>query len=206
MSKIFLRLIIFILVVVVASAVWMFEARRISLYFDRFGMPEDDIEVIRSITYEGSGTGGVLYANQVSLSLNNTLSPLEPPSVGSTQDGKLGLAAAGKVFSLGQLTNQNDENTNRLTAAPEGGDDARIILGHSFVSWPTPFDFNFMTGSSPSWRRHTYQKLMWNKADGTRLEMLWRYEQYYDKTNGWTSPTMMREGETGLIRIKIEIK
>jgi hypothetical protein len=37
-----------------------------------------------------------------------------------------------------------------------------------------------------------------------KLEMVWRYEQNFDQANGWTSPTMMREGETGLVEIEIK--
>jgi hypothetical protein len=71
------------------------------------------------------------------------------------------------------------------------------------LSWPTPFDINFMTGHSPSWKRNLYYALDWRKASGQRLEMVWHYEQYFYPGDGWTSGFMIREGATGLIRVKI---
>jgi hypothetical protein len=31
------------------------------------------------------------------------------------------------------------------------------------------------------------RRLTWKKHDGAKLEMLWRYEQEYYSTNGWTT-------------------
>jgi len=62
---------------------------------------------------------------------------------------------------------------------------------------------NFMTGASPSWKRHTYQRLSWTKSNGAKLEMLWRYEQHFIGVNGWTSPTMTHENQTGLVMVEI---
>jgi len=70
-------------------------------------------------------------------------------------------------------------------------------------SWPTPFDLNFMTGHSPSWKRHLYYRLTWKKQNNTKLDMLWRYEPYFYSADGWVSGFMMREGSTGLIRVDI---
>jgi hypothetical protein len=123
--------------------------------------------------------------------------------VGSTKDGKLALAVGGKVFALGALPQGNDETSDVLAAVPDAGDTAELIAGHSRISWPTTFDLNFMTGSSPSWKRHAYQKLSWTKPNGSKLEMLWRYDQNYDPVNGWTSPTMIHDGDSGLVKIEI---
>ena len=59
---------------------------------------------------------------------------------------------------------------------PEQGDRATFSISRSFISWPTPFDFNFMSGHSPSSKRHMYYRLLWHKPDGTELDMLWRYD------------------------------
>jgi hypothetical protein len=71
------------------------------------------------------------------------------------------------------------------------------------MPWPNFFETNFMTGNSPTWKRNRYQKLVWKKPDGTKLEMLWRYEQYSYPNDGWTTAFMTRPGSTGLIRIEI---
>jgi len=76
-------------------------------------------------------------------------------------------------------------------------------MRRSAISWPTPFDLNFMTGHSPSWKRHLYYRLTWKKQNNTKLDMLWRYEPYFYSADGWVSGFMMREGSTGLIRVDI---
>ena len=83
-------------------------------------------------------------------------------------------------------------------------DNASISVRHSALSWPTPFDFNFMIGHSPSWKRHAYYRLRWKKQDGSELRMAWRYEQYFYPGNGWASGFMTHEGSTGLIKVDIE--
>ena len=203
MRKLLSLVVILIVVAIAAGGVLIYKGRDISLFVDRHGTNEVSAEPVGSVRYEGNGTGGILHANSVPLSLNTTVPPLQPPSIGSTKDGKLGLASGGKVFPLGKLPSGNDDTSETLATQPEEGDNARLATGHSKVSWPTPLSLNFMTGVSPSWKRHSYQRLTWTKSNGSKLEMVWRYEQNFDQANGWTSPTMMREGETGLIKIQI---
>jgi hypothetical protein len=203
MRKFFVTLLLLLVLTGVVGALWLLEGKKISTLVDGYRIAETTSEQVHSVRYEGTGSGGVLSANDVSLSLNEAVAPVSAPTVGSTKDGKLGLASGGNVFPLGQLTKESEESTDRLSATPDSGDDGRVVLGHSLLSWPTPFGVNFMTGYTPSWKRHTYQKLTWTKPNGMKLEMLWRYEQFYDKVNGWASPTMTREGETGLIKVDI---
>jgi hypothetical protein len=204
MRKVLVALLLLIVLGAAAGALCIFKGKQLSTFVDRHGITEEKSEQIKFARYEGNGSGGILHVNESSLSLNDAVAPLRPPSVGSTKDGKLGVAAEGKVFPLGRLPQEIDNMDEALAAAPEPGDDARIILGHSRLSWPTPFNINFMTGHSPSWKRHSYQRLTWTKPNGHKLEMLWRYEQNFDQANGWTSATMTREGETGLVKIEIK--
>ena len=152
---------------------------------------------INSIAYEGNGTGGILRVNDLALSLNDRNGPA--PSIGTTKNDQLGLADGGKVFAFGPA---RSEAENLAVVAP-AGDDAFIEIRRSILSWPTPFDLNFMTGQSPSWKRHLYYRLLWKKSSGAKLEMLWRYEQYFYPGNGWASGFMTREGSTGLIQVAI---
>lgn len=204
MRKVLLTVALLVVLAIGIGALWIFQGARISVYVDRYGMSEISFEKVSSVRYEGNGTGGALHANQTALALDTVVPPVQPPSIGSTKDGKLALATGGKVFPFGQLPESSNDSSENLTAVPDKGDDPTLTIGHSRLSWPTPFDLNFMTGMSPSWKRHAYQRLTWTKPNGSKLEMLWRYEQYYyGGGNGWTSPTMTREGETGLIRIEI---
>jgi hypothetical protein len=185
------------------AALWMFRGREIASFIDRCWTVETQSAPIQSIRYEGSGTGGILIANDVSLSLNDVRPGLSL-SVGSTKDNQLALASNGKVFPFGPLKSAAEDTDERLATAPIPGDQAFLATRHSALSWPTPLDLNFMSGQSPSWKRHIYQEIRWKKSSGESLEMLWRYEQFFYPGNGWASGFMTREGSTGLIRVEIK--
>lgn len=196
MRKVLVTLGILIAFIIAISASWIF-GRQVSLFLDRFGTIQMTSARINSIAYEGSGTGGILHINDLELSLNDRNGPT--PSVGTTKNDQLALADRGKVFAFGSVRTQ----TENLATLPPAGDEASIQIRRSVLSWPTPFDFNFMTGRSPSWKRHLYYRLLWKKPSGSTLEMLWRYEQYFYPGNGWGSGFMTREGSTGLIQLDI---
>ena len=197
MRKILITLAILVPLVIATLATWIFGGRQLSLFLDRFGTLEMASSQIQSIVYEGSGNGGILHVNDLALGLNNKNGPA--PNIGTTKDGQLGLAADGKVFPLGLLRSEADN----LATEPPAGDTAFIEIRRSILSWPTPFDFNFMTGHSPTWKRHLYYRLLWKKPSGAKLEMVWRYEQYFYPDNGWVGGFMVREGSTGLIQLDI---
>ncbi len=203
MRRILFTLAILILFVIGLSALWIFRGRQVSLFIDRFRTIEISSARISAIAYEGSGSGGVLIANDLRLSLNDP-TPNLSPSIGTTKDNQFALASGGKVFAFGPLTSAGENTGDRLATAPPASDGASIVVRRSVLSWPTPFDFNFMTGQSPSWKRHIYYQLHWKKSSGPKLEMLWRYEQYFYPGNGWASGFMTREGSTGLIRVEIQ--
>ena len=198
MRKILITVGILIAFVVAILATWIFGGRQISLFLDRFGTIEMASARISSLVYEGNGTGGILRVNDLGLSLNDRNG--SAPSIGTTKDDQVGLANGGKVFAFGPARSQAEN----LAVVPPAGDDAFVEIRRSVLSWPTPFDLNFMTGNSPSWKRHLYYRLLWKKPPGTKLEMLWRYEQYFYPGNGWASGFMTRAGSTGLIQVAIK--
>ena len=198
MRRILITLAILVVCIATVSATWIFRGRQISLFIDRFGTVETASARINSITYEGSGTGGILHINDLALGLNDKNGPA--PNIGSTKDGQLALAAGGKVFVFGPPRSEAEN----LAAVPPTNDDALIAFRRSFLSWPTLFDLNFMTGHSPSWKRHLYYQVRWHKQNGAKLEMLWRYEQYFYPGDGWAGGFMTHEGSTGLIRLDIQ--
>jgi len=140
---------ILVLLVIVAvgaaalAALWIFSGREISSFIDRFWTVETRSGPIQSIAYEGNGTGGILIVNDLSLSLNE-VGPGLALSVGSTKDNQLALARSGKVFPFGPLTSSENAG-DHLATLPPPGDQAFIAIRHSVLSWPTPFDLNFMT-------------------------------------------------------------
>jgi len=197
MRKILVTLGILTALGVAVLATWIFGGRQVSLFLDRFGTIETASERVRSLVYEGSGTGGLLRVNELGLSLNDRNGP--DPNIGTTKNGQLGVANGGKVFAFGPPRSEAEN----LAVAPQAGDDAVIEIRRSVLSWPTPFELNFMTGQSPSWKRHLYYRLLWKKPSGEKLEMTWRYEQYFYPGNGWASGFMTRQGSTGLIQVTI---
>jgi hypothetical protein len=184
------------------STTWIFGGRQLSLFIDRYKTIEIASSRINSIAYEGGGTAGILTVNDLRLSLND-VSPKISLSIGSTKDNQFALAVGGKVFSFGPARSASESDGDKLATAPPAGDEAFIKIRRSALSWPTPFDFNFMTGQSPSWKRHVYYELGWKKPSGATLEMLWRNEQYFYPANGWGSGFMTREGSTGLVEVDI---
>ena len=203
MRKILTTLGILVFFLVALSALWIFRGRQVSLFIDRLETIETVSARINSIAYEGSGTGGILRVNDLGMSLNDRTPAGASPSVGSTKDNQFALASGGKVFPFGPLAPEEENAGDRLATVPPVGDDAFIRVRRSVLSWPTPFEFNFMTGHSPSWKRHLYYRVLWKKSSGAKLEMLWRYEQYFYPGNDWTSGFMTHEGSTGLIQLDI---
>ena len=198
MRKSLITLGILIAFIIAILAMWIFAGRQISLFLDRFATIEMTSARINSIVYEGSGTGGILHINNLDLGLNDRNDPT--PSVGTTKNDQVALADRGKVFAFGPARPEADN----LATAPPQDDNASIEIRRSLLSWPTPLDINFMTGHSPSWKRHLYYRLLWIKPSGASVEMLWRYEQYFYPRDGWASGFMTHEGSTGLIQVHIK--
>ena len=204
-----LLIIVGILVLIGALlALWIFGGRQLSMFIDRFETIEIASVPIHSVAYEGSGTGGWLTVNDVHLSLDD-INPKLAVSIGSTKDNQFAVASGGKVFALGPLKSTTERGGDFLAVVPQSGDEASLVTRHSTLSWPTPFEFNFMTGHSPSWKRHLYYELRWKKNTGATLDMIWRYEQFFYGQqlipgNGWGSGFMTHEGSTGLIQVAIK--
>ena len=198
MRKVLITLAVLITVVIISLATWIFYGRQISLLLDRFGTIEVTSARINSIAYQGDGTGGILHVNDLELGLNDRNGPT--PSIGTTKNDQLALADRGKVFAFGPVRTEAEN----LATVPPAGDDTSIEIRRSILNWPTPFETNFMSGHSPSWKRHLYYRVHWKKSSGANLEMLWRYEQYFYPGNGWANGFMTRQGATGLIRVEIK--
>jgi hypothetical protein len=207
--KVLITLGIVVLTVVVLLTVWVFFGRQISVLVDRIGTIEIGSVPIHSVSYKGSGTGGWLTVNDFHLSLNAIINRKIVLSIGSTKDDQFAVASSGKVFALGPLTHTGENGGDYLAVVPQSGDEAFLVTRHSTLSWPTPFEFNVMTGHSPWWKRHMYYELRWKKPSGATLDMTWRYEQpFYGQQllpgDGWGGGFSVHKGSTGLIRVDIK--
>lgn len=203
MRRIFILLLILGACASSLMALWIFDGREISSFIDRYWTAETGAAVVRSITYKGSGTGGILVINGINLSLHEAAAGLSV-TVGSTKDNQLALASSGKVFPFGALKTNPENTGDSLATSPAQGDQALIMARRSVLSWPTPFEFNPTTGHSPSWKRHTYYEVRWKKTSGANLRMVWRYQQFFYPGTGWTTGVMTRENGIGLVRVEIK--
>jgi hypothetical protein len=156
------------------AILWLFAGRRISLALDRVATVPYKTLPASPIVYDGTS----FHIGEMSLE--------DKPYDVHVQSGSL-LSTGGRSFPL----------------SPEPGDETSFTVRRSCLSWPTPFETNFMTGRVPSWKRHLYYRLVWKKRSGAKLEMVWRYEQWFYPTDGWTSGTMTHENSTGLIAVEI---
>jgi hypothetical protein len=200
MRKVVLWTATLIAVVIALAVVWTWRGRDLAVLNEHFGTVSIHSDPVKSMSYEGSGKGGVLHVNNLDLELSPAKLSDPVPEIGTTKDGHVALSYAGKVFSFGSPTASTDE---KLSAVPAAGDNASVEIRRSMIAWPNPFETNFMTGNSPSWKRLLYQQLIWKKSDGASLEMMWRCEQFFYRNDGWTDACMSDPGLTGLIRVEI---
>src|SRR5215831_10396104 len=122
-----IRILLVIVAVCAASftALWIFRGNEISSFIDRYWTVEIQSAPIHSLAYEGNGSGGILFVNDLALSLNE-VSPGLSLSVGSTKDNQLALASSGKVFAFGPLPSTAENTGNRLATILSAGDQASL--------------------------------------------------------------------------------
>ena len=193
------KVLIILLIIVALTVLWLWRGRDLVTVGDRFKTIQTSSKSVDSINYAGTGTGGTLHVADIDLTLDETQLGKTKPNVGTTKDGQLALSFGGKVFPFGPSLPQDD----KLAANVPGGDSATLSIEHSVLAWPNFFEVNFMTGNSPKWKRYIYRRLTWKKANGAKLEMLWRYEQFFYRNDGWLEAFMNRPEATGLIRVEI---
>lgn len=193
------KILIVLLLVIALATLWLWRGRDLSMLADRLHVVETSSRPIKTIVYEGNGTGGTLQVDDVDLRLNELAPEGAQPNIGTTKDNQLALSFAGKVFPFGPA----QEDSGKLTATSPPVDIATFATEHSAIPWRNFFEVNFMTGNSPSWKRNVYQRITWKKPNGAKLEMIWRYEQFFYAGSGWSEALMVRQGAAGLIRVEI---
>jgi hypothetical protein len=199
MRRILFKTAIVIACVVAALIAWIAGAWPLSMLLDRLHTVEIDAQPITELGIEDA-SGGMLRIND--LPMSTAMPDYHPYPMEMKVDAvrQFVIQSAGHSISLGRLAESLGEG-RAPAIKPEPADKARFSIGRGMLSWATPLDINFMSGHSPSWKRHLYYRLVWEKPNGGRLEMVWRYEQYFYES--WASGFMTREGTTGLIRVDI---
>ena len=187
--------------VVLALVLWVVIARPVSMFLDRFRTAEIESHPILALGFDirDSDTGSIQIDDRP-MSLMPANDQLLPLHVEISESGHFAVTAGPSSITLGHAK-QSSVDPNIFSVKPAAPDRTVFRIGRSMMSWPTPLAFNFMTGHSPSWKRHNYYELVWQKQNGSRLKMVWRYEQYF--YDSWASGFMVRDGITGLIRAEI---
>jgi hypothetical protein len=190
-----------IILVFFLLAVWLLAGRRISMLLDFAFTVQPESLPVKPLSVHNS----TFWTGEVPLSVSDTAGGKSDATLRSDDSSKLVVSLNGKAIVLGTLTPARGPSEFLDGAlAPEPGDQVTLTVRRSFMSWPTPFEMNYMTGHSPSWKRYLYYHLKWKKRSGAQLEMVWRYQQWYYSTLGGWSNGMMTGPGTGLIGCKID--
>ena len=202
MRRILVKSLIAVALIAVAISGWLIGTRPLSILVDRAHTVQVDSQPVTELGIDDA-SGGMIRINSFLMNIEMPDNRPFPMTMATDAQGRFGVTINGRSVALGSVADSAEGGSGRVVR-PEPGDRATLSISRSFISWPTPFDFNFMSGHSPSSKRHMYYRLLWHKPDGTELEMLWRYEQYFYGSDGWASGFMTREGSTGLLRAKIQ--
>lgn len=124
--------------------------------------------------------------------------------VATDRQNRVVLSMGRDAFVLGPRTNPVDpKDPLNVDFAADSGDQVRLTAHESLLSWPNPFEVNWLGGSVARWKKYVYYWLVWTKPTGARLEMRWRYQRDYYQRTGWTEPLMMYNWHTGLMSAEI---
>ena len=81
------------------------------------------------------------------------------------------------TYHLGSILRCNPDPVDPFYEfVPSPGDQITFIKSHGLLSWPTPY-YSIMNATRASWARHSYDTLVWKKASGATLQLIWPDEQ-----------------------------
>jgi hypothetical protein len=167
-----------------AGVLWVLAGRWVTLIADSVWTKRVEVRKLASLSLSSS-----------SLRIGDLVLETDGELFRKTADGKLQLVWQGRGFVLGPM---QPSGPDEYDVTPEQGDEASLQINDSLLSWPTPFELNFMTGVSPSWKAYRHYRLSWKKRGGETLGATWRYERWFYPANGWTGGNMTSAGATGL--------
>ncbi len=188
------------LLLIATVAIWLAAGRQVTLLLDRLVTVGRTSMPVQPIEYDGGGLR-IAGVDMEFGGLNNLRGDID---VVTDPSNRAVLKWGRDGFVLGPRTNPVDGSGRpEILFVPDAGDQIRFIRSRSLLSWPTPFDINWLGGSSPQWKRYVYYQLEWRKASGAKLEMAWRYQQDYYSRKGWTEALMRWNSQTGLLGVRI---
>ena len=197
-----------ITLIAISAYAWVGAGERLSLFLDRFktmhlaSLPTRPLSAYNG--EEGTYHAGAFFIGKEEMPTSRMSDWMAFPLMVRGVGNQLCLFTGGKSFTFGPLlaTTRDDVQYEVFAFAPEPGDKASFTLEKSLISWPTPFEVNFMTGGpTASWRRHLVYRLLWQKGSGAQLEMVWCYRQDFIPGKGWTH--VWPSAIAGLTRVDI---
>src|SRR2546430_3007616 len=123
---------IVLLLIIALTALWLWRGRDLSMLADRCHVVEASSRPIKTIVYEGTGTGGILQVDGLDLRLNELALEGTQPNIGMTKDNQLALSSQGKVFPFGPV----QEASGKLSVTSPPLDIATFATEHSSIPWP----------------------------------------------------------------------
>ncbi|MFZ3374021.1 MAG: hypothetical protein WA183_00530 [Chthoniobacterales bacterium] len=192
MRRTIFKLLAVITLISIIAYAWVGAGERLSLFLDRFKTVRIASLPMRPLSAyngkEGTYYAGAFFIGKEEMPTSKMSDwkpfPLTVHGVGN----QLCLFTGGKSFTFGPLLAITRDDVGRVVFAfvPDPEDKASLTLERSLISWPTPFEVNFMTGGPvASWRRHLLYRLLWRKRSGAQLEMIWCYRQDFIPSEGW---------------------
>ena len=145
MRKVLLRWAIGLASLFLVLLVWLIFGRQIVLLVDRIATCEIKSLPVTELRYEGAGESGLIQVADITLNTYSTNGT--QLKVGPDGQNRLVISQTGKSFRFGPLLAEGTSG-GTLAGAPDPGDQVRISVQRSHFAWPTPFEFNFMTGRS----------------------------------------------------------
>ena len=183
-------------ILAIPVVVWLAAGREVTSLLDRLITVRAMSLPVGTLKYDGGG----LVVGDIALafaSLDNLRSDIR---LASDASNRVILSKGADSFRLGPRLNPVDPSGRPdIELVAEPGDEVSLRSSQSALAWPTPFEIKILGGPSPWWKRYVYYRLVWKKRSGSKLEMLWRYEQQYYSASGWSDPAMMWNSQTGLL-------
>lgn len=101
--------------------------------------------------------------------------------------GRVSLETARDTIVLGTITCRSSTNHGQkiYTFSPEPRDSVLLTRRRSRFPWPRPFVVSWLGGRLPFWSRYVYDRLVWRKANGDILDVVWRDEQRLNPGDTW---------------------
>jgi hypothetical protein len=184
---------------VACGIVWLFAVRPLSMLIDRVHTLRIAAEPVKQLLYD-NGVFEVAGLRLYTLTTETMPSGLTA-ALGSGR--RVSILYNGKSFPCGPGRSLAPQpGLPDLAFAPDPGDTVTFTAERSYLSWATPLEMNFMTGSVPSWKRHLYWRLTWTKRSRARLDILWRLEQGYFNPDGWR-PSTVNIVTAGLLNARV---